>query len=66
MQEPARKRSPSPKCAWPFGKKKNSMIIQGYDVVGDVHGHADPLHRLLDKLDYAEVDDMTLTRIELV
>jgi hypothetical protein len=42
------------------------MIIQGYDLVGDVHGHADPLHRLLDKLDYAEVDDMTLTRIELV
>jgi Calcineurin-like phosphoesterase len=32
------------------------MIIQGYDLVGDVHGHADPLHRLLDKLDYAEVD----------
>ena len=26
------------------------MAIQGYDLVGDVHGHADPLHRLLDKL----------------
>jgi hypothetical protein len=25
---------------------------QGYDLVGDNHGHADPLHRLLDKLGY--------------
>src|SRR5712671_1096622 len=32
------------------------MIIQGYDLVGDIHGHADPLHRLLEKLDYAEVE----------
>ena len=32
------------------------MAIQGYDLVGDVHGHADPLHRLLDKLDYTEVE----------
>jgi hypothetical protein len=32
------------------------MTLQGYDLVGDVHGHADPLHRLLDKLDYSEVD----------
>jgi hypothetical protein len=32
------------------------MIMQGYDLVGDVHGHADPLHRLLDKLGYAEVE----------
>jgi Calcineurin-like phosphoesterase len=32
------------------------MAAQGYDLVGDVHGHADPLHRLLDKLGYAEVD----------
>ena len=32
------------------------MTIQGYDLVGDVHGHADPLHRLLDKFDYAEVE----------
>ena len=30
------------------------MTIQGYDLVGDIHGHADPLHRLLEKLDYAE------------
>jgi Calcineurin-like phosphoesterase len=28
---------------------------QGYDLVGDIHGHADPLHRLLAKLGYAEV-----------
>jgi len=33
-----------------------SMSNQGYDVVGDIHGHADPLHRLLHKLDYAEID----------
>jgi hypothetical protein len=32
------------------------MTIQGYDLVGDIHGHADPLHRLLDNLDYAEVE----------
>jgi hypothetical protein len=32
------------------------MNIQGYDLVGDVHGHADPLHRLLDKLDYDEFE----------
>ena len=32
------------------------MAIQGYDLVGDVHGHADPLHRLLDRLDYTEVE----------
>jgi hypothetical protein len=36
-------------------KKK---ALNGYprDLVGDVHGHADPLHRLLDKLDYTEVE----------
>lgn len=27
---------------------------QKYDLVGDIHGHADPLHRLLAKLDYVE------------
>lgn len=27
-----------------------------YDIVGDVHGHADPLHRLLSALGYSEVD----------
>jgi Calcineurin-like phosphoesterase len=32
------------------------MVVQGYDLVGDIHGHAAPLHRLLDKLDYAEVE----------
>lgn len=29
---------------------------QGYDLVGDIHGHADALHRLLDKLGYAELE----------
>jgi hypothetical protein len=32
------------------------MKIQGYDLVGDIHGHADALHRLLCKLDYAEIE----------
>jgi hypothetical protein len=32
------------------------MTVQGYDLVGDIHGHADPLHQLLDKLNYAEVE----------
>lgn len=27
-----------------------------YDIVGDIHGHADPLRRLLAKLDYVEYD----------
>ncbi|WP_245197250.1 metallophosphoesterase [Labrys sp. LIt4] len=27
-----------------------------YDVIGDIHGHADALHRLLTKLDYRERD----------
>ena len=31
------------------------MTVQTYDIVGDIHGHADPLHRLLDKLGYAEI-----------
>jgi hypothetical protein len=29
---------------------------QGYDLVGDIHGHANPLQRLLDKLGYAEIE----------
>jgi hypothetical protein len=31
-------------------------LIQSYDIVGDIHGHADPLRRLLDRLDYAETE----------
>jgi hypothetical protein len=33
-------------------KKKSPMTIQGYDLVGDIHGHADALHRLLHELEY--------------
>jgi len=33
-----------------------NRFIQGYDLVGDIHGHADPLHRLLAKLGYAEIE----------
>ena len=32
------------------------MTVQGYDLVGDIHGHADALCRLLQELEYAEVD----------
>jgi hypothetical protein len=32
-----------------------NRFIQGYDLVGDIHGHADPLHRLLGKLGYSEI-----------
>lgn len=28
--------------------------MSGHDVIGDLHGHAEQLHQLLDKLDYAE------------
>lgn len=31
------------------------MVDQAYDIVGDIHGHADPLRRLLRKLGYAEI-----------
>jgi hypothetical protein len=32
------------------------MTVQNYDLVGDVHGHSDPLRRLLDKLGYVEIE----------
>src|SRR3984885_11359032 len=40
----------------PSAQKNCSMTVQGYDLVGDIHGHADALHRLLCALDYAEVE----------
>ena len=30
------------------------MTFKGYDLVGDIHGHANALHRLLSKLGYAK------------
>src|SRR5262245_18425643 len=33
-----------------------SVFSRTYDVVGDVHGHADALHRLLGMLGYAETN----------
>ena len=30
------------------------MTVKGYDLVGDIHGYANALHRLLIKLGYAE------------
>jgi Calcineurin-like phosphoesterase len=35
---------------------KNPVSAQGYDVIGDIHGHADALRRLLAKMGYAELD----------
>jgi Calcineurin-like phosphoesterase len=32
------------------------MTAHGYDIVGDIHGHADPLRRLLDELGYQKID----------
>jgi hypothetical protein len=32
------------------------MADPRYDLVGDIHGHADALHRLLDKLSYVEIE----------
>jgi hypothetical protein len=32
------------------------MTVRGCDLVGDIHGHADALHRLLLKLDYTEIE----------
>jgi hypothetical protein len=32
------------------------MTVQGHDLVGDIHGHADALHRLLRELDYVEIE----------
>ena len=37
--------------------RKNPLNdFQGYDLVGDIHGHADALHRLLHELEYDEVE----------
>jgi hypothetical protein len=35
------------------------MTIQGYDLVGDIHGHADALHRLLHELGYEVFDGVS-------
>jgi hypothetical protein len=32
------------------------LVNQGYDIVGDIHGHANPLHRLMSKLGYVEFE----------
>jgi hypothetical protein len=39
-------------------KQSEIMTIQGYDLVGDIHGHADALHRLLREFDYSEVEGL--------
>ena len=33
-------------------ENKGKQQVQGYDVIGDIHGHADALCRLLEKLGY--------------
>ena len=37
-------------------KDTQTAKISGYDVIGDIHGHADELRRLLTKLGYREID----------
>ncbi len=32
------------------------MTTRNYDIIGDIHGHAEVLHRLLQKMDYREDD----------
>ena len=32
------------------------MSNQGYDIIGDIHGYAEVLRRLLIKMEYSEVD----------
>src|ERR1035437_851922 len=39
----------------PKTKANVTMITEGYDIVGDIHGHADPLYRLLDILGYVKI-----------
>jgi hypothetical protein len=34
----------------------NPISAPGYDVIGDIHGHADALRRLLVKIGYSEFD----------
>jgi hypothetical protein len=34
--------------------QRRCLLPQGYDVIGDIHGHADALRRLLLKLDYRQ------------
>jgi hypothetical protein len=46
----------TPLTAMTAAKQSDIMTIQGYDLVGDIHGHADALHRLLRELEYTEVD----------
>jgi hypothetical protein len=38
--------------------KSNANLprFQAYDLVGDIHGHANALHRLLRALDYTEIE----------
>jgi hypothetical protein len=35
-----------------------TQASDGYDIIGDVHGHADTLEELLEKMDYRQVDDV--------
>ena len=36
---------------------ENEKLAEGYDIIGDIHGEADALERLLNKLGYQLVDD---------
>jgi hypothetical protein len=49
--------APMYRASWTTSLNKGkSMAPQAYDLVGDIHGHADALHRLLGRLDYIETN----------
>ena len=37
-------------------KEKSNLLNGGFDLIGDIHGHAAPLRRLLGRLGYEETD----------
>ena len=37
-------------------KEKSNLLNGGFDLIGDIHGHAAPLRRLLSRLGYEEID----------
>jgi hypothetical protein len=43
-------------CLCSRARRDRHGNLQGYDIVGDIHGHAEPLRRLLEKLGYVEND----------
>jgi len=36
--------------------REERFFMSGLDIIGDIHGYADHLHRLLKLMDYTEID----------